>query len=64
MARWRSQVTGERVEVVAISEGPLTLGSKEGFLVRVARADGAYEKGAAKDSREVMSTLRDKYGRA
>lgn len=55
---------GERVEVVAIPEDPLTLGSKEEFLVRVARADEAYEKGTVKDSREVMSALRDKYGRA
>lgn len=53
---------GKRVEIVAVPEDPLTLGSREEFLDRVARAEDDYEQGNIVDARKLADDLVKKYG--
>lgn len=53
---------GERVEVVAVPENPLGLGTREEFLARVAKADAEYEEGKARPASDVSRNLRERHG--
>lgn len=52
---------GERVEIVAVPKDPLTLGSREEFLARIAQADEDYEHGNVIEAGEFIDSLVKKY---
>lgn len=53
---------GERVQILAVSENPLTLGTQEEFFERVRLAEAAYEAGEYAPAGEVSRQLREKHG--
>lgn len=53
---------GKRVEIVAVPDDPLTLGSEDAFRTRVAEADAAYARGDIRDADEFATRMRAKYG--
>ncbi len=53
---------GKRVEIVAVPDDPLTLGSEEEFRARVAASDAAYARGDARDASDLTDRMREKYG--
>lgn len=53
---------GERVQLVAVPSDPLTLGSEEQFMARVAKAEQEYREGKARRASEAVADLRDRYG--
>lgn len=53
---------GERVQVVAVSKDPLTLGSPEEFWASVARSDAQYEAGQGHPLSATVGALRKRHG--
>lgn len=53
---------GERVQILAVSENPLTLGTQEEFFERGRLAEAAYEAGEYAPAGEVGRQLREKHG--
>ena len=53
---------GERVQIVAVPKDPLTLGTREEFWERMARADEDYAAGRVARVHDVTDGMRDRYG--
>lgn len=53
---------GERVQILAVPEDPLTLGTKEEFWADVEKSIREYEQGEYQDAFETVRQLEEEYG--